>query len=84
MEGQDSITLLATKAWLKLSDIDPGNELLKWFESDSISDQDFNNEFWGKEESWKEKPTSMVSRVAEQNYFLALQQELKAKHCIEI
>lgn len=84
MQDQISATELAVNAWKRLKEIDPQNELLKWMESDDISDEAFINKFWDKEESWKGKPGSMVSMRVETNYFLAVKKELKEKHSIEI
>jgi len=84
MQDQISATELAVQAWAKLKEVDPTNELLKWMESDDISDQEFTNHFWNKEEPWQEKPGSMVSMTVETNYFLAVKKELKEKHGIEI
>jgi len=84
MQDQISATKLAVEAWNKLKEVDPTNELLKWMESDDISDEEFTNHFWDKEEPWKGKPGSMVSMRVEINYFLAVKKELKEKHSIEI
>jgi len=84
MQDQISATNLAVQAWNKLKEVDPTNELLKWMESDDISDEDFKNHFWDKTEPWAEKPGSMVSMVVEANYFLAIKKELKEKYNIEI
>jgi hypothetical protein len=84
MEDQISATVLATKAWLILKDTDPKNELLKWMESENISEDDFKNHFWDKEEPWQNFAGSMVTMRVETNYFLAVKKELKEKFNIEI
>jgi len=84
MQDQISATELAVKAYQKLKEVDPTNELLKWMESDEITDEDFIKEFWDKEDSPADHAGSMVSMRVETNYFLAVKKELKEKYGIEI
>lgn len=84
MQDQISATELAVNAWIKLKEVDPTNDLVKWMESDEISDQEFIKNFWDKSEDPNTLPGSMVSMRAETNYFLAVKKVLKEKHNIEI
>ncbi|PCI20147.1 hypothetical protein COB64_02450 [Candidatus Wolfebacteria bacterium] len=84
MEDQISATELAFNAYVKLKKVDPDNELVKVMDSDSVTDEDFINRFWDKEEPWEGKPGSMVSMRVETNYFLEVKKELKEKHSVEI
>ncbi len=84
MQDQISASDLAIKAYQKLKEVDPENEILKWMDSDDISDEDFIKKFWDKTESSKNFAGSMVSARVETNYYLAVKKELKDKFNVEI
>ncbi|MBU1727866.1 hypothetical protein KKA39_00970 [Patescibacteria group bacterium] len=84
MQDQLSATMLATLAWQKLKKVDPTNELLKWMDSEDISDEDFIKKFWDKEDPPENFAGSMVSMRVETNYYLTVKKELKEKFEIEI
>jgi len=84
MQDQISATELAVKAYQKLKEVDPTNELLKWMESDDVSDEDFIKNFWDKKDPPENFAGSMVSMRVETNYYLAVKKELKEKFEVEI
>jgi hypothetical protein len=84
MQDQISATELAIKAYQRLKQVDPKNELLKWMESDDITDEEFVKKFWDKKEPSTNFAGSMVSMRVETNYYLAVKKELKDKFNVEI
>lgn len=84
MQDQISATELAIKAYQRLKEVDPENELLKWMDSDDVSDEDFVKKFWDKKDPPEKFAGSMVSMRVETNYYLAVKKELKDKFNIEI
>ncbi len=84
MQDQISATGLAIEAYKKLKEVDPMNELLKWMESDEITDEDFTNKFWNREDSYRNHAGSMISMIVETNYYLAVRKELNEKFGVKI
>lgn len=83
MEDNVAATKLALKAYEKLKEVDPKNELLKWLEPE-VSDDDFINKFWDRDFPWQDRPGSMVATLCEANYFVTVKKELKEKYGVEI
>lgn len=84
MHDQIAATEMAVKAWKKLAEVNPAHELVILLASDDVSDDDFTNRYWDKEEPWKNKPGSMVSAYVEVKYFLEVKKVLKEEYEIEI
>lgn len=84
MQDQILATELAVKAYRKLKEVDSENDLLKWMDSEEITDQDFIEKFWDKNEPPENFAGTMVAARVETNYYLAVKKELKNKFNLEI
>ncbi len=73
---------MAVRAYQKLKEYEPQHELVALMESEEISNDDFINKLWDKEESWQKLPGSMVAMHVETTYFLKVRTLLKEKYNI--
>jgi len=79
----DDSTTLVMDAFEKLQDLDPEHELLRWL-SPEVSDDDFRDKFWDKEEDWRTLPGTRVTTYVQAGYFLALKAVLKEEHDVTV